>query len=54
MLRLGILLLAGILCMSTVFGCSWAGRTTGKVVNKVEQGADSFEDSYDKERKKTQ
>lgn len=52
MQRLGILLLAGVLCCSTVLGCSWAGRTTGKVVNKVEDGAQDFEKSYDKERKK--
>ncbi len=52
MLRLGILLLAGIMCCSTVFGCSWAGRTTGKVVNNVEKGSDKFEDGYKEERKK--
>ncbi len=50
MRRFFILALAALLCMNIVFGCSWAGRTTGKVVNSVEHGADKFEQSYDKER----
>jgi len=54
MQRVVILLLAGVLCCSAVFGCSWAGRTTGKVVNKVEHGANDFEESYQKERSKPQ
>ncbi len=54
MRRLTVLVLAGMLFCSAGFGCSWAGRTTGKVVNKVEQGSESFEKSYEKERKKAQ
>ncbi len=30
--------------------CSWAGKTTGKAVNAVEQGAAEFEQGYQKER----
>lgn len=54
MLRLGILLLLAMFCVSNVLGCSWAGRTTGKVVNKIEDGSDDFEQGYKKERKKQQ
>jgi len=30
--------------------CSWAGKTTGKAFNAVEQGAAEFEQGYQKER----
>jgi predicted small secreted protein len=30
--------------------CSWAGKTTGKAVNAVEQGATEFEQGYQQER----
>lgn len=30
--------------------CSWAGKTTGKAVNAVEQGAAEFEQGYQQER----
>lgn len=52
MQRLTALILAGLLLATTVGACSWAGRTTGKVVNKVEDGAQNFENSYEKERSK--
>jgi hypothetical protein len=31
-------------------GCSWAGKTTGKAMNAVEQGAAEFEQGYQQER----
>ncbi len=52
MRRVILFLLMGFFCVSLAGACSWAGRTTGKVVNNVERGADSFEKSYDKEREK--
>lgn len=48
------LMLAGVILLASLGACSWAGRTTGKVVNNVEKGADQFEDSYQKERSKTE
>jgi hypothetical protein len=39
-----------ILASATLGACSWAGKTTGKAVNAVEQGADEFEQAYKQER----
>lgn len=50
--RIVSLVLIALLCMSFVQGCGWAGRTTGKVVNTVETGAERFEQSYEQERSK--
>ena len=39
-----------IILASSIGACSWAGKTTGKAVNAVEQGAAEFEQGYQKER----
>ncbi|WP_462321588.1 hypothetical protein [Halochromatium sp.] len=40
-----------LMILSTSLGaCSWAGKTTGKAVNAVEQGAAEFEQGYQQER----
>lgn len=42
---------AALLTLSISLGaCSWAGKTTGKAVNAVEQGAEEFEQGYQQER----
>jgi hypothetical protein len=40
-----------LMILSTSLGaCSWAGKTTGKAINAVEQGAEEFEQGYQQER----
>lgn len=42
---------AALLTLSiSLSACSWAGKTTGKAVNAVEQGAEEFEQGYQQER----
>jgi hypothetical protein len=46
-LILSIALAAALLSLS---GCYWMGKTTGKAVQKVEEGQQSFEHGYNKAR----
>ncbi|MBK5939299.1 hypothetical protein [Halochromatium roseum] len=39
-----------VILPNTLGACSWAGKTTGKAVNAVEQGAAEFEQSYQQVR----
>ncbi len=42
--------LALMILATSVGACSWAGKTTGKAVNAVEQGTAEFEQGYRQER----
>jgi len=47
-MTLWIAALAVLLCLS---GCYWMGKTTGKTVQKIEEGSQSFEEGYGQGRK---
>jgi len=47
-LILSIALTATLLSLS---GCYWMGKTTGKAVQKMEEGQNSFEEGFSKGRK---
>ncbi|MFZ7125527.1 MAG: hypothetical protein ACOWWM_05150 [Desulfobacterales bacterium] len=43
-------LMLGLLVMP-VAGCQWMGEKSGQAANQVEEGAEEFEEGYDKTRK---
>ncbi len=46
--RILILVMVGILAFAGFSGCKQMGEWTGQGAQEVEEGAESFEDGYDK------